>query len=537
MSDVTRRRDVHLIEVGSNKLGDLSRARALVGIIESLSPIRRESLCSSIAVPVDLRIEDGKLTAVLVHSAWGQERGSLKASGTAWSGCRDTDIRGQCLIDMLDTYATLLGAKALISGKPPVMRPVVDGVPRMLIGDTRWLISGEPWSGSMQLPLGTSRRDTVSVLVGTLEQHAEALSPQLREILNRHIREDRKSKQPPEKFLVRLARDLRHARSDDAKTAAFKSALRSRSARALETEVGEDRDFAAQVLGEDVLRAVRDQRELERALESEDGFKRRSREREVRVIPRVASQWFDLDLRPPGEGAVETPEPLDLDRRFVVGDMDWIVRRLARGELDLANTRIATTARVALEESLAATEAPRVAIKKGRWNSLERMWAYTLEASVEDDRLATHILIRAEIDGRSDEYVEPLDWGSTRGVRSATIAQRLPPGRDIKVSASLVWKRDGLLVAGQNVEPAYTTTPRKPSELVSALNNVRGGDETDESPEMKELVARSRRRAFRNTLVSIASISGVVLAYLFWTEITGLPDFFWSLLTTPETQT
>jgi len=365
VSDVTRRRDVHLIEVGSNKPGDLSRARALVGIIESLSPIRRESLCSSIAVPVDLRIEDGKLTAVLVHSAWGQERSSLKASGTAWSGCRDTDIRGQCLIDMLDTYATLLDAKALISGKPPVMRPVVDGVPRMLIGDTRWLISGEPWSGSTQLPLGTSRRDTVSVLVGTLEQHADALSPQLREILNRHIREDRKSKQPPEKFLRRLARDLRHARSDDAKTAAFESALRARSARALETEVGEDRDFAAQVLGEDVVRAVRDQRELERALESEDGFKRRSREREVRAIPRVASQWFDLDLRPPGEGAVETPEPLDLDRRFVVGDMDWIVRRLARGELDLANARIATTARVALEESLAATEAPRVAIKKG----------------------------------------------------------------------------------------------------------------------------------------------------------------------------
>ena len=529
MSADSRSADVHLVEVDGSKPGDLSRARALVGIVDSLAPSRRKSLCSSIALPVDLRIEGGRLVAAFVHSAWGRERRSTQASGTAWSRCRDTDIRGQYLIDMLDTFATLLDADALISGTPPIVVPVFDGVPRMLIGDTGWLISGEPWSGSSQLPLGTSRRVSLSNVLEALEEHAGALDSQLLERLNRHMRENRKPNQPHKDFFRALASDLRHARTDDAKTAAYESALQSRSARALETEVGDEREFAARVLGEEVLRAVRDQRDLERALEAVDGMERRSRESMVRATDRAGSQWFDLDLRPPGEGVVETPEPLDLDRRFVVGDMDWIVRRLNRGELDLANARIATTARAALEESLAASEAPQVSIRRGRWNSLERRWAYAVEASAIDDRLATHLLVRIEIDGQSNERLEPLHWASAEGVRSARCALRVPPSRDIKASASLVWSRDDLSAAGPSAQFAYATTPRRPSEFASTLNNLRGGDHTDQSPEMKHVVARSRRKALRVVLACVVSIAVTSMTYLFWTEITALVEGLLSL--------
>lgn len=504
------RNSAWVVETPSGTSADANRAVSLVAALNGLAPSIRRELLRSVALPIDYSTDGGLLRSVTLDPSWSSPPPALRAASGAWTGLTPQDLALEAVIDAVDTWSVLLSIGMMVGAIPSRVRPVFEGRPRTLFGVGSWSVTASPWGGATRLPTRVSVARALGVLGDILDGFVGDLPRSASDRLGRF--EWNPTAEAPSVSvdrLDRLAEELRRDRSVSAIEVVLRSRLADGSARMLEREVSAHVDQAEGVLGSEAIALMRNQRAVERSYEAMTGRDRAAAERTSRMTASPASRAFYLDLIPEGRHDTEVVESVDLDRRFVEGDSDWVVRRVSRGDVDLSDLRLAATTRVAAEELLARHDPPSIGIADQRWHTSDGEYIVTVEAECDPGVRVTAVKFVIIEAGARRELIADLTQPDGSIIKVGRVTRRLAPGASIVVSAQWAWRLGGVEALGVSSAPQRIIArdrPSAPSEFVGRVAG-RDGDEA--------AVAETRRRLARIVGVSLL-LGGAASGLLVW---------------------
>lgn len=318
--------------------------------------------------------------------------------------------------------------------------------------------------------------------------------------------------------LGRLGSQLRSLRSPQMIETVLHRAYEGRLARVLHREIDSHHDVAPRVLKQRVIDACRSQIEVEGGVEARSGGDRKHHEWLART-----SKEFDLDVTPEGVGVAETPEPLDIERRYVIGDSDWVMRRADRGELDLSDSQVVEIVHLAAREKLVALEQPTLSVGTAVWNTSKGLWRVKAQLSPTTESLPTHVRIQAVSLVTDSRYDLPLVRTDDGLARHCEMSLMVSADSLIELTSAWLWQREGVHVAGEASHRSGLTSPPRPSPLREALIDLAGGDAASDK-EVQASVSALRR------LVARRSAAGALVVLCIWlalTRGTDLLDWIW----------
>lgn len=505
----TERAQVIAADGASN--ADLRRVQSLVGVLEGLRASDWRRLVTGLAVPIHFATEEGRLSGIQPHEIWDRLRPSFAQAPAPWSSFAKSELHLEACIDLIDTWRLMDDIGLRLASTPPPLGLVVDDRPRFVMGDPLWMISADAWGGSLKLPTRSGPEASISLLIKLLTGSLGGLDQRALQVIEQC---ETSVATPPlvRAALERLGSQLRGLRSPQMIETVLRRAYEGRLARVLQREIDSHQDVALKVLKQRVIDACRSQIEIEGGIEARSGGNRKVHERRARN-----SKEFHLDLTPEGVGVVETPEPLDIERRFVIGDSDWVMRKADRAELDLSDLQVVEIVHLSAREKLAALEQPSLSLGVAVWNTSKGLWRVKAQVSPTTESLPTHVRIKAVSLFTDNQYDLPLVRTNDGLARHCEMSLMVSADSLVEFTSAWLWQREGIHLAGEESHRFSLTSPPRPSPLREALIDLAGGDAASDEEVQASVSALRRRVAWR-------SAAAALLVLCVWLVLTRGPD-------------